>query len=284
MRRFLPACLILVAGSGVGVAAPPDGPGVHRNAFERGGCRYEIRAVAVDASLGFSSGQRIAYTVRRDGKFVHPNDPDGGRLVGCRYAIHDPLDLYLAPFPDAEQPVGWVMSTGARCGNGFEQRVRLVIPPNPENSTSDGYVEATFVAKFGVRFRRTEAGIEVWSSRQVWGNGGTSSSVVVPECRLVDGQGDVRSAPLDPDWRTWGLPEDEPVCFPTVYLAGLFEGNVALMRRALSSLHVPEFSGWCTQFGLPADREGLRELCDAVEARAAADERVRDLAPALGGP
>src|SRR5687767_2513854 len=84
MRRahlLLPVGVLALVGA-PGVAR--GGTGSRTSELLADGHRYEVRVTAREATIRPGLlGQLLLYTVSRDGKFVHPERPDGGRLLGC---------------------------------------------------------------------------------------------------------------------------------------------------------------------------------------------------------
>jgi hypothetical protein len=257
-----------------------DATGPRISGFVADGHRHELRVTAREATIRpWLLGQLLLYTVSRDGKFVHPERPDGGRLLGCVRAVGGTEAYLLEPFPDAPAPRGWMLGVGAACGNTSSSLVTLVMPGMDVGEPT--YFETSFESKFKPVARRLGDDVEVWSARQWWGRGGTSSSVFVPECRIVAPDGRVRLKVLDADWSRWPVGFRDPG-FGALFVAGLEQENPTLMRRALDVFCVEEdaMRDWTTAVGLPAERTLLLQLTDAVGEVARAKARLAEsLAP-----
>lgn len=257
-------------------------PGEQTLGFERGGHRFELRVTAREATLQPGLlGQLLLYTVRRDGVFVHPESAEGGRLLGCVRSVAASQDYLFDAFPAGSQPLGWMLGTGAICGNTSSLLVTLVLPAGSAGSPT--YAETTFEAKARPETRGVGDDLEVWSVRQWWGKGGTGTSVFVPERRRVLPDGRVHLAPLDPDWSTWH-PSVTGTSFGGAFVAGLEQENAPLMRQAVLKLMGDDSAkpcAWSQAVGLPSTHQGLLELVEAVADVTRAKDR---LAAALHGP
>jgi hypothetical protein len=258
------ALLAFVAPAG---GAEPEDAVDFRSAFEREGLRFALEGRARRVTLASGPGELACYAVRVDGRFLHPERADGGRLVGCRFGA---LDVRVAILGSEGAPLGWVLETGSICGNTHSRRVVLVtVPRGADGGAGADYVETVFDCKRAPVCRPTSAGLEVWAEVQDWGRGGTATSILVPFVWLVPPDGRPRRVPLPEDWTSWH-PELAAPHFLSAFVAGKQEGCAALMRAAVHRLHDPANEGWYAAFGLPADARRLAEAADAVERLAAA--------------
>jgi hypothetical protein len=277
MARGLAYCVVgalAFVGPAHAGEPPADDAATFRSEFEREGVRFTIEGRVRQVTLASGPGELVCYSVRMDGRFVHPERADGGRLIGCRYGERD---VRATLFPDARQPLGWMLSTGSICGNTHSRRVALVTVPRQERGGFAGtYVETTFDCKRTPLFRPAASGLEVWAEEQDWGRGGTSSSIVVPFAWLVPQVGHPRRLPLPEDWTLWHPDLDKPH-FLSVYVAGRNEGQAGLMRAAVRSLYLPESEPWYAAFGLPTDPERLLKAAQVVELAAQARAELQRL-------
>lgn len=273
MKRLLAVLLLALLSATPARAAP--GAHVHVSAIDVGGVRYSIRTVARDATLKHAlPGVLVHYTVRCEGRVLPPQDVDGGRLVGCRYGRGALGEYHARPFPDAERPLGWILQVGAICGNTFSHRVRLVTLPMSARK-AETYGETTFQAKEPPLVRRVDDTVEVWSTRQDWGGGGTATSIFVPELRIVTADGRIEAGRLPADVRTW--PEAKLGRSPRErFVAGVHQANVALLEQVVSRWDNAG-DGAHDGFGLPRGRAALTRIVEAVRALERAEARVRDL-------
>ncbi len=255
-------------------ARAESGPTVALHRLEIGGSVYTLRTSTREVTLAHNDGCLIHYTVRRDGKVVHPRDWDGGRLVGCSYNRCE-TDLHrVKPFPDAKTPRGWVITVGAWCGNTHGKRHRIVLPPIKERGA---YRELTIRSKAGLTLRHATEGLEIWGSDQDWGDGGTSTSIFVPFRVLLNDRGEDSRPPLPADPKAWPKLEIDSGAFGW-FVAGLDTWNAAVMRAALARWgDLEKHEDWLRGFGLPSKRAKLEALIEAVEDVARARDRVETL-------
>jgi hypothetical protein len=272
--------LLLVAPT---ASATPDDPRPgsisSESRFARDGVEYRIRAEKFPATVQYGTAIRIAYRVWRDGTFLHPEAPDGGRRVAPVHGSEQTSSIDLTLFPDAAQPVGWLIRCGYGSGNPSSDLAMVVLPKK------DGYREVAWEWKSFCGWTVVHGGVrtEVWTCWQDAGTGvGTAGQIFVPERRVLTASRDgasLRLAPLDPDWTRWPDAYSRPG-FAGAYVAGLRQRNPALMRAALS-LWSPDSSTWAKNFGLPGDVNALRDLIDAVQGIVDAQARVHRLSPLI---
>ena len=255
-------------------ARAESGATVALHELEIGGATYTLRTSTREVRLAYDDGCLIHYTVRREGKVLHPRDWEGGRLVGCSYNRCETDRRRVEPFPDAKNPIGWVITVGAWCGNTHGKRHRIVLPPLEERGA---YRELTIRSKAGLTLRRTEEGLEIWGADQDWGHGGTATSIFVPFRYVLNDRGEDSRPPLPADPKAWPKLEIDsgPMGW---FVAGLDTWNPAVMRAALGRWDdLEKHARWVRGFGLPTERKQLEALIAAVEDAVRARDRVEQL-------
>ena len=270
-------CLLLTL---VSTASAEEKPAWGSSRIQVEGADYELRCRRVDATLQHGwPGELFVYRVYRNGTFLHSEEREGaGRFAGCVYSHAEDAPVVAEPFPDAKDARGWMLLSGAICGNTHSRRVCLITVTDRESDhrVPDTYLESRFVSKFRPVTRRRGDEVEVWTSEQEWGGTGTAGSFMVPALRIVDRGGRVRRARLPSDVESW--PDDaDGQGWAGLLIAGLREESADLMRVGLDRVtwHGDGMSTFLEQHDLPQSREAMNELVEAVadvhDARARVD-------------
>jgi hypothetical protein len=236
--------------------------------IQRDGSTHRIRVRVREATLQCGwRGEVGRYSVWRDGRFLHPADPQGGHLVGCRYTA---LGFTVRPFPNESGPVGWLLSTMAGCGVRSHHRHRLVL--SPRRGFCDEYEEITFDSAPELVVRERDGAIEVWGSEERADRGAVS--LFLPFVARIGDDLRARRVPLDPNPSTWAEPYSN-LSWPIVYAVGLDQRDGAMMRAAVPGTVQPDTARWIETLGLPPEIDRLLELAEEVERVAAAERRIR---------
>jgi hypothetical protein len=271
MRGRMSLAVLFLFSASARAEEPRSTPNRADSRFSRDGVEYRIRVEKFAGTTAYSPAIRIAYRVWRDGRFLHPEDPNAGRHVAPVFQSEQSTPPDVAPFPDAVAPVGWSIRCGWGSGATTDDLAIVVLPQK------ETYCEVAWHWKDLDSWTvvRTDETSEIWTLARDEGNAGTWANVFVPERRVLSKNGtSLELKALDPDWRTWPEPYSTAFCFPVAFVAGLRQENSALMRAALG-LWAPDHQRWCEEFGLPHELRELTELTDAVEALTNARQRIR---------
>jgi hypothetical protein len=265
--RFVTAMLGFVLAWGVGAGQAAEEKRTWRQ--ERGGSVWTLATTVTETTWGGHAAEIVRFSVRRDGMFLHQADTlDGGRLSGMKWFHGGPTCFEVEELLPEGGP-GWLLRLAACTGSASSARTCVVIP------RSDGTFGAWIVdSKDGLTQRASREGVELVGTYQEWGNGGTSTSVLVPFRLVVRPGAALARMPLPSDARAC-LPMDNRLSFEGVFVAGMRERNPDLMQSALVHLFVePEQvdDDERPDLGLPQGRAALDNLVRAV--RRWADARV----------
>ena len=188
-------------------------------------------------------GQKIYYSIYKDGNFMHPRNIDGGDLVGCRYPFTELESNYsVSRIKDNSDTFGWLISTGGICGNTFSYDNVLLVPDIKYNST---YGEYYFTSKDIPSFIDNYLYIDVIYNYQEWGRGGTAWSIFVPERLTISNyDSDISKNRvidiikiLNKDRNKKGLGE---IGFLELYMSGFNNMDPALMMYSVNNYLIDE--------------------------------------------
>jgi hypothetical protein len=159
----------------------------YEDSYELNGVNFTIKVTVKDARNSMGHGQKIYYSIYKDGNFMHPRNINGGDLVGCRYPFTELESNYsVSRIKDNSDTFGWLISTGGICGNTFSYDNVLLVP-NPDKGYPDTYAERYFTSKGIPTFIDNGSyKIDVIYNYQEWGRGGTAWSIFVPERLTID--------------------------------------------------------------------------------------------------
>jgi hypothetical protein len=228
--------------------------------FKEGSAQFKLNATIKSVSVKKATpGVLIEYSVFKNGKFLHPDSEEGGRLLGCAYGYKSlPEDMVL-PLAVNNKQDGWILSVGAICGNTFSRKIHLItVHPKGEE-----YHVKEVQSKYSPNLRKSKKGIEIWTAYQEWGAGGTAGSFLVPRLYLAkedDSDSVVVRENLDSDITTWQQFKDFPFAFPSYFVAGMNEMNPDLMNNAIEKAFKDENSEWYKDVGLPENRKAAKEV------------------------
>ncbi len=159
----------------------------YEDSYELNGVNFTIKVTVKDAKNSGGHGQKIYYSIYKDGNFMHPGNIDGGDLVGCRYPFTEFESNYsVSRIKDSSNTFGWLISTGGICGNTFSYNNVLLVP-DPNQRYPGMYAEYYFTSKRIPTFiDNNDYKIDVIYNYQEWGRGGTAWSIYVPERLTID--------------------------------------------------------------------------------------------------
>tara|TARA_B100001142_G_scaffold5774_1_gene5854 strand:- start:1067 stop:1915 length:849 start_codon:yes stop_codon:yes gene_type:complete len=222
----------------------------YEDSYELNGVNFTIKVTVKDARNSMGHGQKIYYSIYKDGNFMHPDNIDGGDLVGCRYPFTEFESNYsVSRIKDNSDTFGWLISTGGICGNTFSYGNVLLVP-NPDQIYQSTYDEYYFTSKRIPTFiDNDDYKIDVIYNYQEWGRGGTAWSIYVPERLTIDpyssGYGSDISKNriidiikiLNKDRIKKGLNE---IGFLELYMSGFHDMDPALMMYSVNNYLIDE--------------------------------------------
>ena len=222
----------------------------YEDSYELNGVNFTIKVPVKDAANSMGHGQKIYYSIYKDGNFMHPDNIDGGDLVGCRYPYTEFESNYLVSrIKDSSDTFGWLISTGGICGNTFSYKNVLLVP-DPNQRYQGMYAEYYFISKRIPTFiDNNDYKIDVIYNYQEWGRGGTAWSIFIPERLTIDPYGsnyDIDISKnrvidiikiLNEDRIKKGLGE---IVFLELYMSGFRNMDPALMMYSVNNYLIDE--------------------------------------------
>lgn len=258
MRTLLTTATALTLFSASAVAAPYT----EVETLIVDGVEFRLVAQGSPANTHMGAGVRIDYKVYRAGALLPPSDGDeGGRLMGCTYKDTWAPEKMIYPLKVNDQQLGWELRTRGICGNTSSFRSHIIAV----NKKWNVYAVRDVVSKTGLTLRALDGGpTEVWYSYQEWGDGGTSTSFMVPARWVLNGNyGYFERKPLPLAYESW--PQLEYVSsFQSYFVAALNDLNVPLMKRVYEKLYREEDQESYGYVGLPGTREETLSLIESV--------------------
>lgn len=219
----------------------------------------------VRTSMG--SRREVHYQVFRNSTQLFSRDGEGRFLV-CG---QDPLEV--RPLGDGDRQTGWIILGGGICGNTLSDRAEVVAV----DAADDELLTKGFICKVPPVVKPTRRGFDIWFYQQNWGNGGTSTSIFVPEkwtlvldeyegfYRVNLLEGIETLSEFEPDWL-------KPK-FINLFVAGIRDANPELMEYALRKYYHPEEIEWYEVYVADGHKEHLEKLIERTkELRALFDE------------
>ena len=222
----------------------------YEDSYELNGVNFTIKVTVKDARNSMGHGQKIYYSIYKNGNFMHPGNINGGDLVGCRYPFTELESNYsVSRIKDNSDTFGWLISTGGICGNTFSYGNVLLVP-NPDQIYQSTYDEYYFTSKRIPTFiDNDDYKIDVIYNYQEWDRGGTAWSIYVPERLTIDpyssGYGSDISKNriidiikiLNKDRIKKGLNE---IGFLELYMSGFHDMDPALMMYSVNNYLIDE--------------------------------------------
>ena len=222
----------------------------YEDSYELNGVNFTIKVTVKDARNSMGHGQKIYYSIYKNGNFMHPGNINGGDLVGCRYPFTELESNYsVSRIKDNSDTFGWLISTGGICGNTFSYGNVLLVP-NPDQIYQSTYDEYYFTSKRIPTFiDNDDYKIDVIYNYQEWDRGGTAWSIYVPERLTIDpyssGYGSDISKNriidiikiLNKDRIKKGLNE---IGFLELYMSGFHNMDPALMMYSVNNYLIDE--------------------------------------------
>jgi hypothetical protein len=246
-------------------------PARFEDSFQIGRDRFLIKVKKSFITLAFGQfGEKIEFSVFKNGKFIHPTDRDGGTLIGCRQPFTQPKDRNPIQKLDLSGGTvqGWWLSTGESCGNRSMQRF-LAIRPTPDGT----YKSMTTISSSGIFARQVTKGkgIEVWTVRHQTDCGAWTRSY--PKYQVLDGH---PKLPEDraqwPKYSDFGIKNTEtiyPVDYVDLFVSGVANRDVHLLKAALTEfkkngIPKPDDNGRdCYPEFLPKTEKDIQKIIDA---------------------
>ncbi len=218
----------------------------YEDSYELNGINFTIKVTVKDARNSMGHGQKIYYSIYKDGNFIHPSNIHGGDLIGCRYPFTELESNYsVSRIKDNSKTFGWLISTGGICGNTFSYENVLLVP-DPNQRYRGTYEEYHFTSKFIPTFiDNDDYKIDVIYNYQEWGRGGTAWSIFVPERLTIDPYGSDISKNrvidiikiLNEDRIKKGL---NKIGFLELYMSGFHNMDPALMMYSVNHYLIDE--------------------------------------------
>jgi hypothetical protein len=285
------ACLAAVLVPSAARAGTTLAPADFEASFNVGKDQFLIKARKTFVELAYQHGEKIEFSVYRNGKFIHPEDANGGTIIGCRQAYTTPKERDpIEPLLISGERRGWWIVTGGSCGTRSTKLHAAVLPPmRAEQSTYEMYV----VRSAGGAFARKAVdgnGIEVWSFKYFADCGAFTLSY--PKMDVIDGHARLPTDPARwPKSSDFGQADSKdtntiyPNDYTTRFLAGIANKDVALLNASRTAFKLGQRTPWqipkeCRPEFLPDDE---RELEKIIAAFATLDHAGVLVAP-LAGP
>ena len=221
---------------------------------------YSLRISSSDVTTRFGRERLVRYSVYENGKFIHGENRDCGRVFTCPY--EQPVEI--KGVHSNKRQIGWMISGGGVCGNTYSLRNELIIPIIKH---SPGFMNRTFVSKSDPIFFPTEGGAEVCYWQQNWGGGGTATSFFVPR-KLLIGTHAIRKGDVFENLEKFEPSTDDDYLQPgflSLFVAGLEDANPELMRYAIQNYYKGEDQEWYEVHIKDGSLEGVELLAQKVE-------------------
>jgi hypothetical protein len=261
---------------------------------------FLIRAKRTFVTISYAAGEgeKVEYSVYRNGKFVHPCDPnEGGTLVGCRTDRSSPKSRSpIRPFSVNASPAGWLVESGKSCGSRSTDQYHVIWMNSRSLSSPFGCYQTTAVDSnaIGVLVRapsedtKTEKGpksIEIWHHE--YGPDCGAGTLSYPKRTVLSSDFSVRrTLPKDPkDWpKNSDFPPYQfdqqsesrnasiyPASYAESFIVGWLHRDVPLLNRSLSLFPGPQpkepsetFCNPIPEF-VPRSAKSLKQVVSAVE-------------------
>lgn len=239
------------------------------DSFQMGTTTFTIKGVVTSVTLSNGEGEKIEFSLYRNGHFLHPRQLNGGRLVGClqpQTGISNPLRR----IDIGGVTRGWWLKAHDSCGVRSTNQHLAVLPPAPS------YIDTYETKEFHTNFKGIVAraavqgqGIEVWTY-QYLGDCGAKTHFY-PKFDVLEG---VAKMPENPD--QWPKSTDfeqngnSTSIYPTDYLGrfitGISNKNAPLLKAALLAFDsAVQGDRDCGTQVLPKNKADLQKIIDAYE-------------------
>ena len=233
--------------------------------FTSGKDSYKIVAQISDVKGIYAGGVKVAYSVFKNAKFMHPDAVVGGTLIGCHYGTKPP-DVVLKRIVVDKKNLGWFVQVLGICGNTTSLKNHLVVPNLSSTSPAadQKYAVTEFISKYQPLVRMGNKKYEIWYTYQEWGNAGTAGSFFVPQVKGVDiGSWRLTSVktPVNPkDW-----PKLKHIdYFPSMFVAGMNDNNTDMMQYAVDKLFKTSEAETYRWVGLPDTKKKALALIEVM--------------------
>lgn len=162
------------------------------NTYQNSGNEYKIVAKSWQTSNAYSHGINMAFSIYKNGKFVHPADMSDGRYVGCRYPYNGPGSKFsieqITGF--GNQKIGWVIKGMYNsCGASYSSQKEIFIFPFKDiyYSFSIDYQGELFET---VITDISKEKLSIWYNMYEWGAGRSKSdNYLVPrKINIIKGE------------------------------------------------------------------------------------------------
>ncbi|NVK38655.1 MAG: hypothetical protein HWE18_12080 [Gammaproteobacteria bacterium] len=219
--------------------------------------KYKIKEVTTSGGLR----DLVLYSVYKNGKFIHSEKEDGGRLFSCKYKQPE-----VKPIKTLKNQIGWMLFGGGVCGNTSSYVAEVIIPVESYSTT---YYSYTLISKEIPLIDSSDNEISIWYFEQNWGNGGTATSFFVPSKVTVN---------LNDDFFAFkkgnilsGIEFIEKIksnewlkSFLGFYIAGIRDVNPELMQYALDNYYTEGQKEWISVHLKSGGKQYLKQLIDKV--------------------
>ena len=286
-QRLAPLSMIFSCLAGLVFSQVVQGealpPAQFEEVFTAGNDSFRIKAKKSFVTLATGYGEKIEYSVYRNGKFIHPEEPSGGTLIGCRQPFTTPNDTNpIQKLAASGISRGWWIVTGEKCGNRSMRLYVAILPPLQNEAT---YKTETYKSNIGIFTRKIPngEGIEVWTSKYFDDCGAWTLSY--PKFDILEGHGKLPGDPAE--WPKYSnFPQQDskntsniyPTDFIGRFLTGIANKDINLLKAALGAFNQPTSSSLseeCKPKFLSKTKQDLQKIIDAYQVLDQA--RIKDL-------
>ena len=241
------------------------------DSFQVGKDIFLIKAKKSFVTLASGPGEKIEFSVYHNKKFMHPTDPNGGVLIGCRQPFATPKDENpIQKLQVSGSIKGWWIHTKETCGNRSRQFYQAIIPQHMESTYSSRVFDSNFM---GIFARNGIGGnsIEVWTFN--YGEDCGAATLSYPKMEVLEGQSSLPENqsqwPRHLDFTGGEKKADSvyPLNFANMVLAGITNKNIPLLKAALLKFDATSFKsneGCHPLFGIK-NKKDLESLIVAYE-------------------
>lgn len=242
--------------------------------YKFGNDTFEIKYKVKDVTTTSGSMDLVLYSIFKNGKFIHSDKDDGGRLFGCKYKSPK-----IMPINTTDRQIGWMLVVGGICGNTFSYKVELIVPVE---SYEPKYYAKTFSSKDLPILEPSKDKLSILYFEQNWGRGGTSTSFYVPnkiEFNLKDDYPRIKKGNVLTSINTLEKynSEQSMLSFLGIFIAGIRDVNPELMQYALDKYYSDDQKDWISIHFEKSDKSTFQKLIQQVRVTQNLLEQVKGL-------